>query len=187
MKSFIRELLITAVMALLIFLAVQATIQTFVVVGTSMQPTFEDGQRLVVNKFLFNLGQPHRGDVIIFVPPNAQAVDYIKRVIGLPGDTVEVKQGIVYVNGVKLDEPYIHNRATYSMPAEKVPAGTYFVLGDNRGNSNDSHNGWVVPKQNVVGKAWISIWPPGRWGPALNYPLNKQLVGQGGGTMALSQ
>jgi signal peptidase I len=177
MKSFLREVLITAVMAIVIFFAVQSTLQTFVVVGGSMQPTFDDGQRLLVNKMIFNFAPPNRGDVIIFEPPSGQRVDYIKRVIGVPGDTVEVRQGVVYVNGTRLTEPYIKSVPSYSMGPETIPNDNYFVLGDNRGNSNDSHNGWVVPKQNLVGKAWLSIWPPGRWGLAPNYPIAKQLHG----------
>ena len=160
MKSFLREVLITAVMAIVIFFAVQATLQTFVVVGASMQPSFDDGQRLLVNKMIFNFAAPNRGDVIIFEPPSGQRVDYIKRVIGVPGDTVEVRQGVVYVNGVRLNEPYIKAVPSYSLAPETIPQDNYFVLGDNRGNSNDSHNGWVVPKQNLVGKVWLSIWPP---------------------------
>ncbi len=177
MKSFLREVLITAVMAIVIFFAVQATLQTFVVVGASMQPSFDDGQRLLVNKMIFNFAAPNRGDVIIFEPPSGQRVDYIKRVIGVPGDTVEIRQGVVYVNGVRLNEPYIKQVPGYSLAPETIPRDKYFVLGDNRVNSNDSHNGWVVPKQNLVGKAWLSIWPPGRWGLAPNYPITKQLHG----------
>ncbi len=177
MKSFLREIVITSVMAIIIFFIIQATVQTFVVVGSSMQPNFMDGQRVLVNKAVFSFGQPQRGDVIIFEPPNRLQVDYIKRVIGLPGDIIEVKSGVVYVNSTRLDEPYIKQPASYSLALETVPADSYFVLGDNRGNSNDSHNGWVVPRHNIVGRAWVSIWPPNRWGMAPNYALDKQLTG----------
>ncbi len=177
MKSFVREIAITAILAIIIFFGIQATVQTFVVVGSSMLPNFQDGQRVLVNKAIFSFGQPHHGDVIVFEPPNRLQVDYIKRVIGLPGDTVEIKSGEVYVNGTRLVEPYIKLPASYSMARETTPADSYFLLGDNRSNSNDSHNGWVVPRQNLVGKAWLSIWPPQRWGLAPNYPIAKQLHG----------
>jgi signal peptidase I len=82
--------------------------------------------------------------------------------------------GDVYVNGSKLDEPYVKNSPGYRLPPDEVPADNYFVLGDNRNNSNDSHNGWTVSRSSVIGKAWLSIWPPGRWGFVLNYLLMKQ-------------
>jgi len=96
-------------------------------------------------------------------------VDYIKRVIALPGETVEVKMEAVYVNGLQLDEPYIEDPPRYTHDKYKVPENNYFVLGDNRNNSNDSHNGWVVPHQNIIGKAWLSIWQPDKWGVIPNY------------------
>ncbi len=175
MKAFIKEVLITAVMAVIIFFGVQATLQTFVVVGSSMQPNFYDGQRLIVNKAIFNFAEPNRGDVIVFEPPNAQQVDYIKRVIGMPGDTVEIKRGVVFINSIKLNEPYIKETPNYTMSAIVIPPDNYFVLGDNRSNSNDSHNGWTAPRKNLVGKAWLTIWPPKSWGLVWNYPIAKQL------------
>jgi len=176
MKTFFRELLITAIVAVVIFFVIQATVQTFVVVGTSMMPGFHDGQRLLVGKAAYTFHEPERGDIVVFQPPNGQPGDYIKRIIGLPGDTVEIKKGTVYVNGSPLDEPYIKNPPNYTLKEEKIDEDSYFVLGDNRDNSNDSHSGWVVPRQNIVGKAWLSIWPPDKWGLAPNYPLLEQLV-----------
>ncbi len=175
MKAFLREILITAVLAVVVFITIQATIQTFVVVGSSMEPSFWNGQRLIVSKAAYAFHQPEMGDVIVFQPPNGQHEDYIKRIIGLPGDTIEIKGGAVYVNGAKLSEPYIKDAPNYTLPHQKVLENSYFVLGDNRDNSNDSHNGWMVPRKNIVGKAWLSIWPPGEWGLAPNYP-QKQLV-----------
>ncbi len=95
--------------------------------------------------------------------------------IGLPGDTIEIKGGLVYVNGHPLKEPYIKSQPSYALSPFKVPVDSYFVLGDNRNNSNDSHNGWTVPRQNVVGKAWVSIWPPDEWNLGSSYPLQEQL------------
>lgn len=171
MKSFFREFMVTLIMAAVIFFVTQATIQTFVIIGTSMQPTFQDGQRLLVNKVVYSFGDPQRGDVVIFQSPASQEGDYIKRIIALPGDTIEVKLGDVFVNDSRLDEPYIKSPPGYAVEEMEVPKEHYFVLGDNRDNSNDSHTGWVVPHDNIIGKAWLSIWPPNKWGLALNYPL----------------
>jgi signal peptidase I len=176
MKSFLREVLITAILALAIFLAARATIQTFVVVMTSMEPNFHEGQRVVVNKAVYFFGEPQRGDVVIFKAPTAQHDDFIKRVIGLPGDTVEIKNGAVFVNGIELDEPYITSPPTYSLAELEVPVNSYFVLGDNRNHSNDSHTGWFLPRKNIIGKAWLSTWPPADWGVVPSYPLGNQLA-----------
>ncbi len=176
MKSFFREFITTLILAAVIFFVAQATIQTFVIIGTSMQPSFQDGQRLLVNKVVYTFGEPRRGDIVIFQPPEGRKGDYIKRIIALPGDTVEVKMGAVFVNDSELDEPYIKNPPGYTVEEMEVPEDNYFVLGDNRDNSNDSHTGWVVPRDNIIGKAWLSIWPPNSWGLAPNYSLQEQLA-----------
>ncbi len=176
MKAFFREILITLLMAVVIFFAVQSTVQTFVVVYSSMQPTFQEGQRLLVNKAAYLFGQPSRGDVIIFKAPGSRTGDFIKRVIGLPGDVVEVKGRAVYVNGSKLSEPYIKDPPAYTLTPQTIPADDYFVLGDNRNNSDDSHAGYLVTRQSIIGKAWVSTWPPSKWGIVLNYPLKEQLA-----------
>lgn len=175
MRSFIRETLLTILIAVVVFFALQTTIQSSIVVGSSMEPTFRDGQRLLVNKAVYRFGEPERGDVIILHPPYEFSRDYIKRLIGLPGDTVEIRGGAVFVNEHQLKEPYIKSPPSYTLPPFKVPENSYFVLGDNRNNSNDSHNGWTVPRQNLVGKAWVSIWPPDEWSLGANYPLQEQL------------
>ena len=176
MKAFFRELLITAMLALVIFVVVNATIQTFVVVGGSMQPSFYDGERLLVSKASYIFSEPERGDVIIFHPPGNREGDYIKRVIALPGDKVEVKDGVVYVNDSPLDEPYIKKPPNYTLKEQEIAENFYFVLGDNRTNSNDSHSGWLVPKENIIGKTWLFIWPPTSWGVVPDYPLHEQLI-----------
>src|SRR5438105_7142892 len=184
------ELLQTIVLTLAIFLGVRSVVQNFRVEGASMEPTLDTGQYLLINKasyfhvegtpldrFLptshqgstdYLFGGPQRGDIVVFRAPTQPDKDFIKRVIGLPGDTVLVKNGIVYVNGQALTEPYIHYPATYTYPFDgqpkQVPDGYYFVLGDNRPNSSDSHLGWNVPVENLVDRAWISYWPPTDWG-----------------------
>ncbi len=176
MKTFLRETLITIGLAAVVFVLIQTSVQTFIVVGSSMKPGFHDEQRLIVNKAAYYFHEPERGDVIVFQPVENRHGDYIKRIIALPGDTLEIKTEAVYINGSQLDEPYIKNPPAYTLEPQKIPENNYFVLGDNRNNSDDSHNGWVVPRQNIIGKAWLSIWPPDEWGLAANYPLQDQLV-----------
>ncbi len=176
MRVFLREILGPIFLAVVIFLILQATMQSFVVIGSSMKPSLYDGQRLVINKVVYSFHEPEWGDVIVFEPPNNRQADYIKRIIALPGDTVEIKMGVVYVNGSPLNEPYIKDQPSYTLHPKEVPENDYFVLGDNRNNSNDSHNGWTVPRQNIIGKAWLSIWPPRQWGVVTSYELAEQLT-----------
>ena len=170
MKAFIRDTLVTIILAIVIFLVVQNTAQVSIVIGSSMEPDLHDGQRLIVNKVAYYFGKPQRGDIVVFrLPTNPNSIPFIKRVIGLPGETIEIKAGVVYINGSPLNEPYIKEAANYTIPKEKIPAGSYFVLGDNRNNTSDSHIWGTVPRENVMGKATLSIWPPGRWGAAPNH------------------
>ncbi|MFC2004105.1 signal peptidase I [Chloroflexota bacterium] len=174
MKAFSRDTLITLLLAVLIFFGLQTTIQNFKVDGPSMNPNFQDGQLLLANKVVYKLHEPERGDVIIFRPPDNLRGDYIKRIIGLPGEVVEIKGGIVYIHkgdgeAFPLDEPYITARAKFPFEGDKIPENEYFVLGDNRNNSSDSRQGWTLPRQNIIGKAWFSIWPTEKWGLAANY------------------
>jgi len=152
------------VAVLVFFLGLQATIQSAIVIGSSMEPNFETGQRLIVNKIIYKFDEVERGDVVIFHPLYDTDVDYIKRVIGLPGETVEIKNELVYINGEPLSEPYISNPPNYIMKKIEVPQGYYFVLGDNRSNSDDSHIWGPLPEDNIIGKVWLSIWPPSDWG-----------------------
>jgi len=176
MRTFLREVLIVIVVAIAVFIVSRTAIQSFVVIGISMEPSFEEGQRLLINKAVYRFREPTRGDVIVFHPPNNQRTDYIKRIIALPGDTVEIKGEAVYVNGSQLYEPYIEDPPSYTLGEKTIPDNNYFVLGDNRNNSNDSHNDWTVKRKDIIGKAWLSIWPPSEWGLAPNYPLPEQLA-----------
>ncbi len=169
MKTFLREILLTVILAIVIFLLLQTTVQSYVVVGSSMKPNVSPGERLIINKVVYNLHEPERGDVIVFHPPNNRRADFIKRIIALPGETIEVKDGVVYIDGDQMVEPYIKQRPKYTLSRQKVPENEYFVLGDNRNNSNDSHNGWTVPQEKIIGKAWLSIWPPPQWGVVPSY------------------
>ncbi|MBI4317371.1 MAG: signal peptidase I [Chloroflexi bacterium] len=188
MRSALREILETILLTLIIFLLVRAVVQNFKVEGRSMEPTLESGQYLLINKAaywhvdpgavgryvpvvrtmddkqMFVFGQPQRGDVIVFRYPKDLSRDFIKRVIALPGETVEVRQGVVYVNSKPLDEHYLLDRPNYFVERQVVPPDNYFVLGDNRNNSLDSHVWGMVPVENIIGKAWLSYWPVDRWG-----------------------
>ena len=176
MKSLVREVLITVVLALVIFFLARATIQTYEVFQTSMLPNFVPGERVVVNKAVYWFGDPKRGDVVILKAPSGVEENWIKRIIGLPGDTVEIIKGEVYVSDVKLDEPYIKRNFSYSMAKETIPPDSYFFLGDNRDVSNDSSRGWLMPRKNLIGKAWLISWPPSDWGVVPGYNLNTQLA-----------
>jgi len=195
-----RELVETLLLAVLIFLAVRASFQNFRVEGASMQPSLQDGEYLIVNKLsyaeidksIFNWlpfyeadresvnhlwDSPSRGDVIVFRAPTSISRDFIKRIIGLPGDTVTIEEatGKVSINGTELAEPYIqgvtscNTSCTYTIPKANTPESQadcgsnacYFVLGDNRQNSSDSRQGWLVPEENIIGKALITYWHEG--------------------------
>lgn len=175
MKGFIREILITLGLAVVIFLILQTTIQSSIVDGSSMQPGLEDGQRLIVVKAAYHFSGPERGDIVIIHPPIAPQKQWVKRLIGVPGDTVEVKGGKVYVNGTSLNEPYLKSPPAYTLAPYKVPSNNYFVMGDNRNNSTDSHYGWTVTRENIVGEVWLRIWPLSEWGVVQGYPLSEEL------------
>ena len=183
MRALIRELIETVILALLIFLGLQFSIQNFRVEGLSMQPTLEEGQYVLVNKLVylrlapqdlsnllpfvnsdreevvFPFSAPSLGDVIIFHFPRDPNRDFVKRVIGVPGDVVEIKQGRVFLNGEEIDEPYITRPDRGSMAPRSIPANSFFVLGDNRRASNDSRDWGTVPAENIIGRAWVSYWP----------------------------
>lgn len=134
--------------------------------GESMVPTLQDGDDLIVLKFPYWFSSPEYGDIIVFRYPSDPRYHYIKRVIALPGDSIEIKNGEVYVNGEKLVEPYINEKTLMDYKMEKVPNGTVFVLGDNRNWSRDSRYPDVgpVPLENVIGKAAFRIWPISKLG-----------------------
>ncbi len=177
--SFLRSTLATFILAIVLFFGLQASVETIIVSGSSMIHSFEDGEWVLVNKMVYKFHQPQRGDVIILRAPRsyAETTPFIKRIIGLPGESVEIaKDGTVYVHEqggavLPLAEPYITELARAPFKGGKIPPGEYFVLGDNRRTSGDSRYGWTVPHGDIIGKAWISIWPPAKWGLAPNYPL----------------
>lgn len=184
LRVLLRESFETIILALLVFMALHLSIQNYRVEGPSMEPTLEQDEYLIVNKLFYlrfdpvgvasvlpfyeaeqdeNEGylfqSPKRGEVVVFRSPRDADRDFVKRVIGLPGDTVEMVNGTVYVNGLQLLEPYITKRDNTTMAPVHIESGTLFVLGDNRGASNDSRSWGPVPTENLIGRAWVRFWP----------------------------
>jgi len=174
----LREIVETVALTLVIFVIINAATGRFRIEGPSMNPNLHEGQYLIINKVVYKLHPPRRGDIIVFHHPRNAHHDLIKRVIGLPGETVEVRQGQVHINGVPLDEPYVEHRGSYSVHYE-LGSDEIFVLGDNRPNSDDSHTWGPLQRERIVGKAAISYWPPGDWGgvPHYTFPSNLSVSG----------
>ena len=174
MKSFIRDTILVIIMAAVLFVGMQYTIQRYTVDGPSMKNNFYDGQQLIVNKVVYYIHEPERGDVIVFLYPELSDEGYIKRIIGLPGESIEIKDGMVYIQkadgtSLPLDEPYITTKARQDFEGKKIPEGEYFVMGDNRNNSSDSREGWTLPGKYIIGKVWLSVWPLDLFGFIPNY------------------
>ncbi|KXK15402.1 MAG: signal peptidase I [Chloroflexi bacterium OLB14] len=161
-KPFVTDLVQTLVMALILFVGINAISARVRVDGYSMRPTLEDGEFVLVNKLSYRWSEVERGDIIVFDFPLNMDEELIKRVIGLPGDQIVVQDGQVFVNGQLLNEPYIADVPNYS-GEWLVADGTIFVLGDNRNNSNDSKDWGLLPIENIVGKASVIYWPPPMW------------------------
>ncbi|MFN3491267.1 MAG: signal peptidase I [Anaerolineales bacterium] len=162
-KRFTRDIVETLILAVILFVGINAVSARVRVDGHSMQPTLEDGEFILVNKVSYLWSEIERGDIIVFHFPLNPEEELIKRVIGLPGDTVQVQNHQVYVNGLPLSEPYISQLPVYS-GEWVVTDGYIFVLGDNRNNSNDSKDWGLLPIENIVGKAVLIYWPPPVWG-----------------------
>jgi signal peptidase I len=182
------EIAETILLALLIFLMVRGVVINFRVDGNSMEPTLSHAEMLVINRraytsfdlnsvlsalpgvsrqgedrrYIFN--PPQRGDIIVFTPPGSSSDPYIKRIIGLPGETVDIRDGAVWVNDQRLEENYVSSSTSWRGGNQSpivVPEGQFFVLGDNRENSSDSRSFGTVPKDDIIGKSWVAYWPPG--------------------------
>jgi signal peptidase I len=156
----VRDILETALIALLIAILVRAfVIERFLVDGPSMEPTLWDSQSLLVNKLAYRFSQPKRGDVVVFRYPLDPSRDYVKRCVAVGGDTVEMRLGRLYVNGLLKEEPYVRFPGLYEMKSITVPEDCIFVLGDHRTNSEDSRMFGPVKLSLVKGKAVFIIWP----------------------------
>jgi signal peptidase I len=157
-----RELVETFLPAVAIVLAINLFLaQPRVVHGQSMEPNLHENQRVIVDLVTYHFRAPQRGEIIVLDLPDRKAEPpLIKRVVGLPGETVEIKGGAVLINSQKLDEPYLDQLTLGNMPTQVVPEAHVFVLGDNRGSSNDSRYFGVVPYADILGRAWLRYWPP---------------------------
>ncbi|MGI6663698.1 MAG: signal peptidase I [Bacillota bacterium] len=156
----VRDILETVLIALLIAILVRAfVIERFLVDGPSMEPTLWDSQSLLVNKLAYRFSQPKRGDVVVFRYPLDPSRDYVKRCVAVGGDTVEMRLGRLYVNGLLKEEPYVRFPGLYEMKSITVPEDCIFVLGDHRTNSEDSRMFGPVKLSLVKGKAVFIIWP----------------------------
>jgi signal peptidase I len=182
------EIIETILLALLIFLMVRGVVLNFRVDGNSMEPTLSHAEMLIINRraytsfdlnsvlsvvpgvdretedrrYIFN--PPQRGDIVVFRPPGASSDPYIKRIVALPGETVEIHDGAVYINGQRLEENYVSSVTNWrggDQASIQVPEGEFFMLGDNRENSSDSRTFGTVPKDDIIGKSWLAYWPPG--------------------------
>ena len=188
MRTFIQELLTASGLFLIVFFALHFSIQNFRIDGSSMHPTLINKQHVIVSKaayFRVNpsallrfmpfadktdeslpfiaSAKPNYGDVIAFTYPRDPSLDLVKRVIGLPGDIIQIEQGQVIRNGEMLDEAYVVNEDRRSVNAVEVPPGSYYVLGDNRRASTDSRTWGFVREEDIIGRAWLSYWPSDRF------------------------
>src|SRR4029453_4876198 len=161
-KRFVLDILETLVLAVVLYFGINAISARVRVDGFSMRPTLQDGEYILVNKLAYKFSEPKRGDIIVFIFPVNPEEDLIKRIIGVPGDTVAVQDGVLTVNGAVVDEPYINAPPAYN-GSWQVPEGNLFVLGDNRNDSRDSHQWGLLPVENVIGRSVLIYWPPEEW------------------------
>ncbi len=167
--SWLREILETILLVVSIYALVNLSSARYMVQGQSMYPNFDDNQILYVSRLNYMFGAPERMDIVVFHFPGNPAEDYIKRIIGLPGDVVEIRDTQVYVNGQALDEPYINEPCTPGRCQDnrwELGPDEYFVMGDNRNHSSDSRSPSVglVKRQLIVGEVLVRYWPPQDWG-----------------------
>ena len=161
-KRFLLDILETVILAVVLYFGINAISARVRVDGLSMNPTLQHGEYVLVSRLAYKTGTPERGDIIVFSYPIDQKQDLIKRVIGLPGETVTIRNSEVLINGEKLKETYIAQPPIYS-GEWTVGEGQLFVLGDNRNDSKDSHQWGLLPIENVIGKALLIYWPPPEW------------------------
>jgi signal peptidase I len=157
------DILETLLLSVVLFFLINAVSARIRIDGSSMEPNLHHGEFVIVSKVNYKIGEPERGDVVVFDFPRNITQEYIKRIIGLPGEEIKIEDGQVYVNGEALVEPYLKLEPYYEGEWQ-VQDNELFVLGDNRNNSSDSHNWGMVPMENVVGEALLVYWPPSSWG-----------------------
>lgn len=173
-SSLLRELAEVVVLALILYFGISFAVQTVHVEGLSMFATLDDNDYLIANKVDYRLHPPQRGDIVILRPPTDNSKDFIKRIIALPGETLLIRDGVVYINGHRLDEPYLPEAWTYmnTWPSDQtlypngqvIPPNQYFVMGDNRNRSQDSRVFGPIGRDRIDGRAWFRIWPLDHFG-----------------------
>ena len=167
LKEWVEPIIVAIVLALIIRTFV---VQAFKIPTGSMRPTLIEGDRILVSKFIYRFKEPRQGDIIVFKSPEDKKKDFIKRLIGLPGDTVEISNGSILINDKAVDkdstirERYYYNRGDFGKAdqAIKVPDDVYYALGDNSISSRDSRYWGFLPKKYLIGKAFLIYWPPNR-------------------------
>jgi signal peptidase I len=168
-RSFLYEILETLVLIVAIYALVDLASVRFFVDGPSMEPSFYTGQRVIISRVNYLLGEPERGEIVVFESPDRPGIDppLIKRIIGLPGETVEIRDTRVFINGRALHEPYINEPCNTGNCADarwELGPDEYFVMGDNRNRSRDSRRFGPVRREHVIGEALVRYWPPQFWG-----------------------
>ncbi|MGC9348324.1 MAG: signal peptidase I [Anaerolineae bacterium] len=167
--AWLRDIIETLALAALIFVLVNTLTGRYEVQSISMEPTLHEGQYLIVSKVAYWVGSPQRGDIVVLDPPQGRStIPYIKRVVGMPGEHVEIRDGRVWINGIALNEPYVSGPALYEENRTLAP-NEYLVLGDNRNNSSDSHVWGALPEDRIIGKTIFRYWPPDKWGVIPHY------------------
>ena len=197
MKRSLLDVVKALALAAVFFFVVQAVLQNYQVLGQSMEPNLHSGQHVIVNKAAYMsldveglskfipfykvdegsefhlFGEPERGDVVVIRSPQEMEKRLVKRIVALPGDSLEIEDGIVKINGHSIAEPYVLGN-TRDRDESTIPEGHYFVLGDNRPRSNDSNSFGPVPKSQIIGKAWLAYWPPGDFGPVGSFTIEPE-------------
>lgn len=162
--QFFRETLEIVVISLILALLIRSFVaESFLVEGSSMEPTLLDGERLLVEKMTYYFQNPRPGEVVVFKYPKNPRRDFIKRIVATAGDTITLRDGQLLVNGKPVNEPYVQRPGHFDFGPLKVPSDSVFVLGDNRVNSQDSRFFGTVPYENIKGKAWLVYWPFEKW------------------------
>src|SRR5436190_18352594 len=171
-SSLLRELVEVVALAVILYFGISFAVQAVHVEGLSMYATLEDNDYLIANKIDYRLHAPQRGDIVILRPPTNNTTDFIKRIIALPGERLLIRDGVVYINGHRLDEPYLPEAWTLQTNPQPwsigegavIPPNQYFVMGDNRNKSQDSRFFGTITRDWIDGKAWFRIWPLDNFG-----------------------
>ena len=177
-SSLLREVAEVVVLAVILYFGISFAVQAVHVEGLSMYATLDDNDYLIANKIDYRLHPPQRGDIVILRPPTNNSTDFIKRIIGLPGERILIRAGVVYINGHRLEEPYLPeawvNEANWpdnNSNGQLLGPDEYFVMGDNRNRSQDSRFFGPISRDRIDGKAWFRIWPIGRWDIYARMPM----------------